>query len=59
MRNRDPARNGDPAAALRVYGQLSELLREELGVSPSPETQALHVRLLRGQPLDVPAPFRS
>ena len=45
---------GDPAAALGVYDQLRQLLREELGVSPSPATQALHVRLLRGEPLDIP-----
>jgi DNA-binding SARP family transcriptional activator len=47
--------HGDSAAALAVYGQLRQLLREELGVAPSPATQALHVRLLRGQPLDEPA----
>jgi hypothetical protein len=29
-------------------------LREELGVSPCPATQALHARLLHGQPLDEP-----
>jgi SARP family transcriptional regulator, regulator of embCAB operon len=46
------AARGDPAAALGVYEQLRQLLREELGVSPSPATQALHVRLVRGQPLD-------
>jgi SARP family transcriptional regulator, regulator of embCAB operon len=31
-----------------------QLLRAELGVSPSPATQTLHTRLLRGQPLDEP-----
>jgi SARP family transcriptional regulator, regulator of embCAB operon len=46
---------GDPAAALAVYGELRQLLREELGVSPCPATQALHARLLRGQPLGEPA----
>jgi SARP family transcriptional regulator, regulator of embCAB operon len=46
---------GDPAAALAVYGELRQLLREELGVSPCPATQALHARLLRGQPLSEPA----
>jgi len=45
---------GDPAAALAAYDQLRQLLREELGVSPCPATQALHARLLRGQPLDEP-----
>jgi len=48
------AARGDPAAALAAYGQLHRLLREELGVPPSPATQALHVRLVRGQPLDDP-----
>ena len=46
---------GDPGAALAVYGELRQLLREELGVSPCPATQALHARLLRGQPLGEPA----
>jgi DNA-binding SARP family transcriptional activator len=46
------AARGDAAAALAAYDQLRQLLREELGVSPSPATQALHARLLRGQPLD-------
>lgn len=48
------AARSDAAAALAVYGQLCQLLREELGVSPCPATQELHVRLLRGQPLDEP-----
>jgi SARP family transcriptional regulator, regulator of embCAB operon len=34
------------AEALGVYGQLSECLREQLGVSPSPATRELHERLL-------------
>jgi DNA-binding SARP family transcriptional activator len=37
---------GDPASALTAYDQLRQLLREELGVSPCPATQALHARLL-------------
>ena len=49
------ARRGDTAAALVAYDQLRQLLREELGVSPCPATQALHARLLRGQPLDEPS----
>jgi len=48
------AARGDPAAALCVHDELRQLLREELGVPPSPATQALHLRLLRGQPLDEP-----
>jgi SARP family transcriptional regulator, regulator of embCAB operon len=34
------------AEALNVYGQLSECLRDQLGVSPSPATRELHQRLL-------------
>jgi SARP family transcriptional regulator, regulator of embCAB operon len=34
------------AEALGVYGQLSECLRNELGVSPSPATRELYERLL-------------
>jgi pentatricopeptide repeat protein len=41
------AQRGNVADALRVYEQLKALLRDELGVSPSPSTQALHVSLLR------------
>jgi DNA-binding SARP family transcriptional activator len=48
------AARGDAAAALTAYDQLRQLLREELGVSPCPATQALHAGLLRGQPLDEP-----
>ena len=49
------AARGDAADALAAYDRLRQLLREELGVSPCPATQALHARLLRGQPLDEPA----
>jgi len=34
------------AEAFSVYGQLSECLRGELGVSPSPATRELYERLL-------------
>jgi SARP family transcriptional regulator, regulator of embCAB operon len=34
------------AEALNVYSQLSDCLREQLGVSPSPATRALHEELL-------------
>jgi len=34
------------AEALAVYGLLSDLLREQLGVSPSPTTRALYQKLL-------------
>jgi DNA-binding SARP family transcriptional activator len=48
------AARGDVAAALAAYDQLRRSLRDDLGVSPSEATQALHARLLRGQSLDVP-----
>ncbi len=34
------------AEALGVYGQLSECLRDQFGVSPSPATRQLYQRLL-------------
>lgn len=39
---------GDLARSLRVYEELRHDLVEELGVDPSPETQALHLELLCG-----------
>lgn len=38
---------GNTAEALRVYERCRELIADELGVSPSPETRELHDRLLR------------
>jgi len=40
------AAQGNLAEALAVYGQLSDCLREQLGVSPSPATRDLYERLL-------------
>ena len=40
---------GNVAEALRVYERLRVLLRDELGVSPAAEIQALHLRLLSGE----------
>jgi DNA-binding SARP family transcriptional activator len=40
-------RQGNRAESLLVYEELRVRLREELGVNPSEETQALHRRLLR------------
>jgi DNA-binding SARP family transcriptional activator len=40
-------RDGNCAEALLVYEELRTRLREELGVTPSEPTQALHRRLLR------------
>jgi len=39
---------GNVAEALVTYEQLRRLLREELGASPSPVTQGVHKRLLKG-----------
>ena len=38
---------GNVAEALRVFDRLRTLLRDELGTMPSPETLAIHDRLLR------------
>ena len=40
------AAQGNLAEALGVYGQLSDCLRDELGVSPSPATRELYASLL-------------
>jgi SARP family transcriptional regulator, regulator of embCAB operon len=40
------AGEGNLAEALGVYGRLSECLRDQLGVSPSPATRELYERLL-------------
>ena len=40
------AAQGNLAEALAVYGQLSECLRDQLGVSPSPATRQLYQQLL-------------
>jgi DNA-binding SARP family transcriptional activator len=37
---------GNAAEALRAYERLRILLREELGIAPSPTLQAVHRRLL-------------
>ena len=39
---------GDRAAALRVFAQCRERLRGELGVSPSPQTEAVYLEILKG-----------
>jgi len=40
------ARLGETARAVRHYEELTELLREQVGVPPAPETTALYRRLL-------------
>jgi DNA-binding SARP family transcriptional activator len=42
------AASGNRAEALRVYQRCRELLADEMGVDPSPETEALYLELLRG-----------
>ena len=41
-------RRGNVAEALRAYDRLRVLLRDELGVAPSPTVQSVHRRLLGG-----------
>jgi SARP family transcriptional regulator, regulator of embCAB operon len=41
-------RRGNVAEALRAYDRLRVLLRDELGVAPSPAIQSIHRRLLGG-----------
>jgi DNA-binding SARP family transcriptional activator len=40
---------GDRAAALRVFARCRELLRDELGVNPSPQTEAVYLEILRAE----------
>jgi DNA-binding SARP family transcriptional activator len=40
-------RLGNRGEALRVYARLRELLRDELGTSPSPDTEAVYLSILR------------
>ena len=49
------AATGRTADALEAYGRLAGVLREELGLDPSPELRELHARLLREE-LVAPAP---
>ncbi len=48
---------GNVAEAIRIYESLRTRLREELGTAPSPQAQALHGRLLRGEPAMVDEVF--
>jgi len=53
------ARAGEAAAALAAYERLRETLADELGADPGPETQALHLAVLRGDPPPAAAAARS
>lgn len=49
--------DGEPGRSLAVYERLRTALADELGVDPAPETRALHVAILRGEPAGTaPAP---
>jgi SARP family transcriptional regulator, regulator of embCAB operon len=48
------AASGDRAEAVRVYGQLRELLRDDLGVDPDPETRGVYERCLRADDHGAP-----
>jgi DNA-binding SARP family transcriptional activator/tetratricopeptide (TPR) repeat protein len=53
-------RSGRKAASLRWFEQVRKQLADELGADPGPELQALHQRILRGDPsLAVPSPAGS
>jgi DNA-binding SARP family transcriptional activator len=41
------SQTGNRAEALRAFGRCRELLRDELGANPSPQTQALFMEILR------------
>jgi WD40 repeat protein/DNA-binding SARP family transcriptional activator len=50
------AASGNTATALRVYEDCRRRLADELGVDPSPTTQALHTAILRGVPVGTETP---
>jgi DNA-binding SARP family transcriptional activator len=50
---------GDRARALRIYQDCAARLQQELGVEPSPETQALYESLLQAEPQALPEPARQ
>ena len=43
------ATSGNRAEALRVFGHCRQFLREELGTSPSPQTEAVFLEILRAE----------
>lgn len=45
---------GRPASALAAYSEARARLADDLGVSPSPETEALHQELLGEEPVPLP-----
>jgi DNA-binding SARP family transcriptional activator len=47
---------GEQHHALQAYERCRQVLAEELGVDPSPQTQAVHLQVLRPPPSSRPAP---
>ncbi len=47
---------GRPASALAAYADVRTRLAEDLGVSPSADTEALHAEILGDEPEPLPAP---
>jgi hypothetical protein len=56
-------RLGEPGEALAAYERLRALLAEELGADPAPETERVHLAVLRGGAVEdeapTPAPARA
>ncbi len=50
------AENGARSEALRIFEQFKQMLKEELGVEPEPQTQSLFSEIARG---DVRTPLRK
>lgn len=47
---------GDRAAALRAFERCRATLADELGVDPSPQTEAVYLEILRSQRVEHPGP---
>jgi DNA-binding SARP family transcriptional activator len=52
-------RLGEPGEALAAYERVRTVLVEQLGADPGPETQALHLAVLRGEPVSDDDPDRA
>lgn len=50
---------GEQDAALAAYARCRQVLSDELGVDPLPETMRLHERIVRGEPIAVPGTHGS
>ena len=50
---------GEQDAALAAYARCRQVLSDELGVDPLPETMRLHERIVRGEPIAVPGKHGS